>query len=152
MWSRNLPLLLAVCCLAVAILLLPGLPIIAQQRPELPDAVQEWLALDQAQRWARQLETGERLFNDGICAQCHGQAGSEGRYGPDLADDEWLHSDGSLLGIRETIRWGVRKQDLSDPDRPFMLPSGGMQLSGEELAAVTAYVWSLSNGTFLRQR
>lgn len=152
MWSRNLSLLLLGSGLVVLALSLAGLPAAAQQRPELPDAVKDWLARDQVQRWALQLETGEKLFNEGVCARCHGQAGAEGRFGPDLTDDEWVQSDGSLLGIRETIRWGVRTEDLSDPERPFMLPSGGMQLSGEDLQAITAYVWSLSNGTFLPER
>lgn len=152
MWSRNFSLLLLVSGLVVLTLSLAGSPAAAQQRPELPDAVKDWLARDQVQRWALQLETGEKLFNEGICARCHGQAGAAGRFGPDLTDDEWLQSDGSLLGIRETILWGVRTQDLSDPERPFMLPSGGMQLTGEDLQAITAYVWSLSNGTFLPER
>lgn len=123
-----------------------------QQRPELPDNVKEWLARDQLQRWARLLESGEELFSDGTCYRCHGQGGTEGRFGPDLTDQEWVQSDGSLAGIRETIMWGVRKRDLSDPTRPFMLPSGGMQLAWEDLDAVTAYVWSLSNGTYLPER
>lgn len=152
MSSRKLSLILLVLGLVVTKISFVSSPAVAQQRPELPDTVKEWLARDQVQRWAQQLETGEKLFNEGICAQCHGQGGTDGRFGPDLTDDEWVQSDGSLLGIRETIRWGVREQDLSDPERPFMLPAGGMQLPWEDLQAITAYVWSLSNGTFLPEQ
>lgn len=121
----------------------------AQERPELPDEVKAWLEADQARRWAAQLERGEKLFEEGVCAKCHGSGGTNGRFGPDLTDDEWLHSDGGLVGIRSTILWGVRRQDLSDPRRPFMTPSGGMQLDWADLTAISAYVWSLSHGTFL---
>ncbi|MFW6198549.1 MAG: c-type cytochrome, partial [Acidobacteriota bacterium] len=119
-----------------------------QDRPELPDSVKEWLARDQPRRWAGLLEAGERLFSEGSCTRCHGQGGTDGRFGPDLTDQEWVQGDGSLAAIRWTILWGVRKQDLAEPERPFMLPYGGMDLSGEDLDAVTAYVWSLANGTY----
>lgn len=127
-------------------------PATAQQRPELPDNVKEWLARDQPRRWAAMIEAGEKLFSEGICAQCHGQGGTSGRFGPDLTDQEWVQSDGSLDGIRMTLLWGVRKQDLSDAGRPFMLPDGGMELSSADRNALVAYVWSLANGTFLPER
>lgn len=141
---------------AIAIVALAGAyaaPFLAaQQPPELPDQVKEWLARDQRQRWAGLLDAGEKIFSEGSCARCHGQGGTEGRFGPDLTDDEWVQSDGSLEGIRWTVLWGVREQDLAEPERPFMLPSGGMELTFEDLAALAAYVWSLSNGTYLAER
>ncbi|NKB90593.1 MAG: hypothetical protein GKS06_20495 [Acidobacteria bacterium] len=72
---------------------------------------------------------------------------------PDLTDAEWVQSDGSLEGIRETIMWGVRRRDFADESRRFeMNPAGGMNLEWEEMAAVAAYVWSMENGTFLPSR
>lgn len=147
--ARNLSLVLVVLVLAASV----SLPVVAQQqRPVLPDEVEEWLARDHLRRWAELLEAGEKLFSEGTCARCHGGGGSEGRFGPDLTDTEWVQSDGSFQGIRETILWGVRKRDLSDPERPFMLPNGGMQLQWEDLNAIVAYVWSLSNGSHLPER
>ena len=142
----------------IVILLLGGMtalsvPAVAgQQRPDLPEEVEEWLAREHVSRWTELLEAGEKLFSEGTCARCHGPGGTQGRFGPDLTDAEWVQSDGSFRGIRETIMWGVRKQDLSDPERPFMLPNGGMQLEWEELKAVVAYVWSLANGAHLPER
>ena len=49
--------------------------------------------------------------------------------------------------------WGVRRRDFSDPNLRFeMNPSGGMNLEWADMGAVAAYVWTLSNGTFLPQR
>ena len=99
------------------------------------------------------LERGETLFSEGSCARCHGDGGSGGRAGPDLADDTWLQSAGDLEGIRETIFWGVRRRDFADSSRRFeMNPGGGMDPEWEDFDALAAYVWSLSNGSFLSQR
>lgn len=143
-----------VAAAVMATLPVVGISTVAAQRPEpeLPQEVKDWLDRDRLQRWEQQLQTGEKVFADGVCSNCHGQGGSGGRFGPDLTDGEWLHSDGSLRGIRDTILWGVRREDLADPDSPFMLPSGGMQLPWEDLVALSAYVWSLSNGTYIPER
>ncbi len=124
-----------------------------QQTPRLPAEVREWLERDQLQRWAQMIRTGAELFGEGSCANCHGDGGSGGRFGPDLTDAEWVQSDGDLEGVRETILWGVRRRDFADPGRRFeMNPQGGMDLEWEEIGAMAAYVWSLNNGTFLPQR
>ena len=125
-------------------------PLSAQAPPRLPDEVSAWLARDQVQRWAQMIQQGDSIFNSGSCARCHGEAGSGGRNGPDLADSEWTQSDGSLEGIRETIFWGVRRRDFSDASRRFeMNPGGGLGLEWAQYASLAAYVWSLSNGTQL---
>jgi len=124
-----------------------------RQRPELPAEVQEWLERDQLQRWANMIRTGRELYTEGSCSRCHAEDATGGERAPDLTDDEWVQSDGSLEGIRETIFWGVRRRDFADPERPFeMNPAGGMQLEWEEVRALAAYVWSLSNGDFLPGR
>ena len=75
------------------------------------------------------IQTGEELFSEGSCANCHGEGGSGGRFGPDLTDAAWVQGDGDLEGIRQVIFWGVRRRDFDDPDRRFeMNPQGGMDL------------------------
>ncbi len=88
---------------------------------------------------------GESLFKGvGLCAACHG-ASAEGipNLGADLTDDEWLHSDGTVEGILKSIVDGVSPDESSSGT--VMPPKGGSALSDEQLEAVAAYVWSLSN-------
>jgi mono/diheme cytochrome c family protein len=104
----------------------------AQERPEAvtPEAIAE----------------GENLFKGaGLCGACHGASGKGiPNLGADLTDDEWLHSDGSFAGILKSIVEGVSSDKSSSGT--VMPPKGGSALSDEQLEAVTAYVWSLSNG------
>lgn len=125
-----------------------------QQEVSLPTEVTTWLARDQVRRWAAMIEQGRTLFNDeGTCHFCHQQGGVGGPSGPDLTDAEWVQGDGSLESIQEVIFWGVRRRDFADPNRPHeMNPAGGMEIDLQQLSALTAYVWSLNNGTFLPQR
>ena len=124
-----------------------------RQQVELPDTVKQFMERDQVRRWARMLEEGKGLYDEGSCMRCHGMDGQGTPRAPDLTDAEWVQSDGSLQGIRETIFWGVRRKDFADPDRRFeMNPGGGMELEWSQYDALAAYVWSLSNGTQLPER
>lgn len=135
---------------AVSVVLVDG---VQAQQPVLPAEVSEWLERDQARRWAMMINEGDSIFNSGSCARCHGEAGSGGRNGPDLADTVWAQSDGSLEEIRRTIFWGVRRELLSQPSWRFeMNPGGGLDLVWEQYASLAAYVWSLSNETGLPGR
>jgi len=128
---------------------------VAAQRPEiqLPEEITGWLARDQVRRWQVMLRTGEELYRDGTCKFCHGDDATGGRSAPDLTDTEWVQGDGSLQMIYEVIFWGVRRRDFADPNRPNQMnPAGGMDLDYNEMNALTAYIWSLSNGTHLPQR
>lgn len=143
---------LGIACFALLFALSPR-GVAAQTQNPLPDEVRSWLEADQLQRWAALIEEGDSLFNSGSCRRCHGVAGTGGRNGPDLADEAWVQSDGTLDGIRETIFWGVRRRDFSDPEWRFeMNPGGGLDLEWDQYRAVAAYVWSLSNGTYLPSR
>lgn len=112
---------------------------------QLPEEVRTWLARDQAQRWRAMLQEGETLYTEGTCGRCHGDEAMGTARGPNLTDDEWVQSDGSLEGIRRTIFWGVERDEFADPNRRFeMNPGGGMQLEWGQYDALAAYVWSLS--------
>jgi len=138
----------------LAVLASTAAPARAQQAQNpLPANVRQWMESEQVQRWARLIQAGDSLFNQGSCTRCHREGGIGGERAPNLTDAQWDHSDGSLEGIRETIFWGVRRKDFKDPKRPFeMNPTGGMNLSWDEVRALAAYVWSLSNGNYLPQR
>jgi mono/diheme cytochrome c family protein len=129
--------------------------LIAQQRQqvELPDDVKQFMERDQVRRWANMLEAGKKLYDEGSCMRCHGMDGKGTQRAPDLTDAEWVQSDGTLQGIRETIFWGVRRKDFADETRRFeMNPGGGMELEWAQYDDMAAYIWSLSNGTFLPER
>ena len=91
------------------------------------------------------VDEGASLFKGlGLCHACHGpEAKGIPNLGANLTDDEWLHSDGSLEGILETIKQGVTGDKSSTGT--LMPPKGGSSLSDAQLTAVATYVWSLSN-------
>jgi len=103
-----------------------------QAQEELPDGVTEELIAE-----------GKSVFGGaGICMVCHGPEGKGvANLGADLADDEWLHSDGTYEGILATIETGVPADKSSNGS--VMPPKGGGSISDEQLKAVAAYVWSL---------
>jgi mono/diheme cytochrome c family protein len=118
---------------------------VSPQTPELPAEVREWMSEAWQPRFLGMVAEGDSLFNSGSCQRCHGEKGSGGRWAPDLTDDEWVQSDGSLAGIFQTIFWGVRRRDFHDPNRRFeMNPKGGMSISWDQTRALAAYVWTLS--------
>jgi glucose/arabinose dehydrogenase/mono/diheme cytochrome c family protein len=89
---------------------------------------------------------GESIYRGqvggGTCTGCHGQNAKGTPLGPDLTDNQWIWGDGSLASITKTIREGVSapKQHTG-----VMPPMGGAQLTQSQLAAVGAYVHSLSH-------
>ena len=89
---------------------------------------------------------GARVFagqeGGATCTSCHGGNGKGSPLGPDLTDQKWLWSDGSVAGIRKTISEGVPNPKQY---RSPMPPMGGAQLSPEQVSAVAAYVWGLSH-------
>ena len=94
----------------------------------------------------RMIALGDSIFHGKIgassCQACHGVGGKAGAAAPDLTDAEWLHSDGSLQNIYNTIKTGVMapKQFSS-----VMPPYGGVMLTEERTRAVAAYVYSLTH-------
>jgi mono/diheme cytochrome c family protein len=93
---------------------------------------------------AAMVDEGKAIFNGaGICMSCHGAKG-EGipNLGANLADDEWLHIDGSYESIVANILKGVTAQE-STSGVP-MPAKGGTAITDEQVRAVAAYVWTLS--------
>ena len=75
-----------------------------------------------------------------MCTACHGSAATGSPLGPDLTDDQWLWSDGSVAGIAKSISDGVQQpKDFRNP----MPPMGGSQLTPEQVNAMAAYLWAL---------
>jgi len=94
---------------------------------------------------AAMVEEGRRLFGGAaICAACHGKDAKGVRgIGPDLTDDEWLHSDGSYDALIRQIAEGVPSD--KSMTGVMMPPRGGTNLTEIQVRAVAAYVWSLRN-------
>ncbi len=67
------------------------------------------------------------------CAQCHGN-NAEGKIGPNLTDDRWLHGDASLMSIFQIISDGVQTKGM---------PPWKRQLREIERAKLAAYVGSV---------
>lgn len=89
------------------------------------------------------LAMGESLFGDN-CATCHG-AGGRGAIGyPSLADDVWLW-DGTLEGIEQTLRHGIRHMP-DDETRYSIMPSFGRDgfLTARQVSDLTEYVLDYS--------
>jgi glucose/arabinose dehydrogenase len=89
---------------------------------------------------------GDRVYHAQVgsatCTGCHGADGSGTPLGPSLTAGKWQWSDGSLDGIRKTITGGVAKPKSY---RAPMPPLGGAQLTPDQVAAVSAYVWAIGH-------
>jgi mono/diheme cytochrome c family protein len=89
---------------------------------------------------------GNRIYHGEVggaaCTGCHGDSGQGTPLGPALTGKKWLWSDGSYAGIKKTILEGVSQpKEYRSP----MPPMGGAQLTSDQVAAVAAYVWSVSH-------
>ena len=95
---------------------------------------------------AAMVALGDRVFHGEVsgagCTGCHGTDGGGTPLGPALGTHKWLWSDGGYAGIRQTIAQGVPVPKKFRSPMPAM---GGAELSDDEVAAVAAYVWSLSH-------
>jgi glucose/arabinose dehydrogenase/mono/diheme cytochrome c family protein len=91
---------------------------------------------------AEQVAAGARLFGASSCAGCHGADAKGSAVGPDLTSGAWLWGDGSLASIRDIIAKGVSAPKTYRSPMPAM---GGAQLSAQELADVSAYVWAVGH-------
>jgi mono/diheme cytochrome c family protein len=93
-----------------------------------------------------QVDLGAKVFAGEVggatCAGCHGTGGIGTPVGPDLTTGKWLWGDGSLKSITDTITNGVPEPKQHPGAMP---PMGGVELSKDDAAAVSAYVWALGH-------
>jgi len=111
-----------------------SLLVVPAAKAQLPDGVTQQM-----------IDQGKAIFNgQGICMACHG-ADAKGmpNLGANLTDAEWNQGEGSYEEIVALIQAGVAS-DKSESGT-MMPPKGGSQINDEQLRAVAAYVWSLSN-------
>jgi mono/diheme cytochrome c family protein len=91
------------------------------------------------------VEIGYRVFHGteggAACTGCHGENADGTPLGPPLLGHHWLWSDGSYDSITRIIRNGVPQPKHYRSPMPAM---GGAQLTPEQVSAVGAYVWALS--------
>ena len=89
---------------------------------------------------------GGDIFNGraagGICFTCHGQNAIGTQLAPSLRDQSWIHGDGSVEFIANTIRTGVP----APKQYPSVMPAFESLLSDDQIRSVAAYVNSLSRG------
>ncbi|WP_084396677.1 cytochrome-c oxidase, cbb3-type subunit III [Henriciella aquimarina] len=89
------------------------------------------------------MAAGESAFGDN-CATCHGAGGRGAKGYPTLADDVWLWS-GTLDGIEQTIRHGIRHEE--DPETRFSaMPAFGRDglLTTSQIDDVVSHVLLIS--------
>ncbi|HEX2218334.1 MAG TPA: c-type cytochrome [Gemmatimonadales bacterium] len=90
---------------------------------------------------------GDSVFHGqaggGTCYACHGQDGTGSGVGPNLTDNEWLNTDGTLEGITKVVQNGVPQPKQAPAPMP---PMGGASLNPEQVKAVATYVHSLGGG------
>jgi mono/diheme cytochrome c family protein len=93
---------------------------------------------------AAMVAEGKEIFaGAGLCASCHGPDGTGTPIAPALNDAAWLNIDGAYPNIVTLVTTGV----ATPKEHPVpMAPKGGTNLSDDQVKAVAAYVWSLTNG------
>jgi glucose/arabinose dehydrogenase/mono/diheme cytochrome c family protein len=95
---------------------------------------------------AAMVALGDRIYHGQVgsapCAGCHGGNAAGSPLGPNLTSGKWLWSDGSYAGILKTIKEGVPNPKEYRSPMPAM---GGAELTSDQLAAVSAYVWAVSH-------
>jgi glucose/arabinose dehydrogenase/cytochrome c5 len=97
---------------------------------------------------AMEVALGQQIYHgmvaNAACAGCHGQEAMGTPLAPDLTMKNWIWGDGSLQSITQIITNGVpNPKNFRQP----MPPMGGAQLSQDQVKAVAAYVWSISQPT-----
>lgn len=72
-----------------------------------------------------------------LCQSCHGYL-AEGRVGPNLTDNYWIHGKGTVQDIYKIIRYGVTSKGMR---------SYKQVLSDSELIAMSHYIKSLKGSS-----
>ena len=89
---------------------------------------------------------GKTIFTStGLCFACHGMD-AKGMVGPNLTDQTWIDGKGTYPEIVQIVTTGIPVAETKT-GKGAMPPKGGSQISEDDVKAVAAYVWSLSNPT-----
>lgn len=87
------------------------------------------------------VEEGQQLYGT-VCSACHGAAGAGSQIAPQLDDGEWLNVSGAYDEIVNVIHTGVANPVQYPGAMP---PLGGGNFNEEQVRALAAYVFALSN-------
>lgn len=86
------------------------------------------------------VDQGQQLYGT-VCVACHGAGGAGGVVGPSLNDQNWVHIGGAYEEIVQITLEGVAQpREFPAP----MPPRGGGPFSDDEVRAIAAYVYALS--------
>jgi mono/diheme cytochrome c family protein len=86
------------------------------------------------------VDQGQQLYGT-VCVACHGAGGVGGAVGPALNDQNWIHITGAYEEIVQITTVGVAQPQ----QYPAAMPArGGGQFSDDEIRAISAYVFALS--------
>ncbi|HEX9106696.1 MAG TPA: cytochrome c [Longimicrobiales bacterium] len=86
---------------------------------------------------------GRKIFGGGgNCYACHGNNATGTPMAPTLHAHAWLDADGSYASIVQLVTNGVATPKAHPAPMP---PKGGSQLTGQQVCAVAAYVYSLTH-------
>jgi mono/diheme cytochrome c family protein len=94
---------------------------------------------------AQLVALGDSVFSGkipgGICYTCHAMDAKGTQLAPDLTDQQWINSDGSIASIANVVRDGV----LQPKQFPAPMPPFGAILTDVQIRGVAAYVYALSH-------
>jgi mono/diheme cytochrome c family protein len=92
------------------------------------------------------VQEGQQIFTtNGNCYTCHGPNAEGTALAPSLTDAEWLWvtpGPNEYADLQQRIREGVPQPKAHPAPMP---PMGGVTLTDDQLKAVAAYVYSLTN-------
>lgn len=92
------------------------------------------------------VQEGQQIFtSNGNCYTCHGPNAEGTALAPSLTDQEWIWvtpGPNEYAELQERIKEGVPQPKAHPAPMP---PMGGVTLTDDQLKAVSAYVYSLTN-------
>jgi mono/diheme cytochrome c family protein len=94
---------------------------------------------------AEMVQQGQQIFTGpGICFTCHGQEAQGTQLAPNLTDSEWLWIDPAASDTYTQLTTLIQTGVSEPKEHPAPMPAMGAQLTEEQVAAVAAYVYSIS--------